>query len=155
MLRGEAVLVENGIPGTELYVVRDGTLELIHNEVAIDVITTGEVFGHPTLLTGLPPEFTTRARESSRLYCIPMDVALDILSRVEGVRFVARTLRERLTNAADTMRTAPCSDAAGDRTTAGPPVFCGPDVTIREAARLMMAEGARPSSCRHEASSAS
>lgn len=142
LVRGEAVLVENGVPGTELYIVRDGTLELIHHEVAIDVITTGEVFGHPTLLTGLPPEFTTRALEESRLYCIPMDVALDILSRVEGVRFVARTLRERLTNAANTMSALP--DARTRPVTAlltRPPVFCDPDATIREAAGLMIAEG--------------
>ena len=31
MLSGEAVLVEYGVPGTELYVVKDGTLELVHN----------------------------------------------------------------------------------------------------------------------------
>ena len=60
---GEAVLVESGVPGTELYVVRDGTLELVHKEAVVALITPGEVFGHPTLLTGLPPEFTTRARQ--------------------------------------------------------------------------------------------
>ena len=48
------MLVEYGVPGTELYVVKDGTLELVHNEVPVDVITTGEVFGHPTLLDRPP-----------------------------------------------------------------------------------------------------
>jgi CBS domain-containing protein len=139
---GEAVLVEYGIPGTELFVVREGTFDLVHNEVPVDVITAGEVFGHPTLLTGLPPEFTTRAREDSTLYCIPMDVALDYLSRLEGVRFVARTLRERLTHAANTMHALP--DVRTRPVTAllqGAPLFCGPDVSIREAADLMIAGG--------------
>ena len=142
VVSGEAVLVENGVPGTELYVVREGTLALVHNEVMIDVITAGEVFGHPTLLTGLPPEFTTRALDDATLYCIPMDVALDILSRLEGVRFVARTLRERLTNAAEMMhvlpdtRTRPVTALLSRR-----PLLCDPDTTIREAARLMIAEG--------------
>ena len=142
LVRGEAVLIQNGVPGTELYVLRDGTLELVHDEAPIDVITAGEVFGHPTLLTGLPPEFTTRALEESRLYCIPMDVALDILSRVEGVRFVARTLRERLTNAANTM--SALSDVRTRPVTAlltRPPLFCEPDTTIREAAGMMIAGG--------------
>ena len=139
---GEAVLVEYGVPGTQLYVVREGTLELVHNEVTIDVIGAGEVFGHPTLLTGLPPEFTTRAREDSTLYCIPMDMALEILSRLEGVKFVARTLRERLTHAASTMHALP--DVRTRPVTAllqEAPLFCAPDVTIREAADLMIAGG--------------
>ena len=140
--KGEAVLVEYGVPGTELYVVRDGTLELVHDEVSVDVINSGEVFGHPTLLTGLPPEFTTRAREDSTLYCIPTDVALEILSRVDGVRFVARTLRERLIHAANTMNAL--ADAQARPVTAllqRAPLFCDPEVPIREAAALMIAEG--------------
>ncbi len=68
---GEAVLVESGVPGTELYVVYDGTLELVHKEAVVAIITRGEVFGHTTLLTDLPPEFTTRASVDSILYCIP------------------------------------------------------------------------------------
>ena len=87
---GDAVLVEGGEPGSELFVVRDGTLELVNREVVVAIIGSGDVFGHPTLLTGLAPEFTTRARTKSHLYCIPRDIAMDILSRTDGVRFVAR-----------------------------------------------------------------
>jgi hypothetical protein len=32
VVSGEAVLVEYGAPGTELFVVKEGTLELVHNE---------------------------------------------------------------------------------------------------------------------------
>ena len=141
VLSGEAVLVEYGVPGTQLYVVKDGTLELVHNRVPIDVISAGEVFGHPTLLTGLPPEFTTRAREASSLYCIPMDIALEILSRLEGVRFVARTLRERLTHAANQMALPDVRTRPVTALLRGAPLFCGPDVSIREAASLMIAGG--------------
>lgn len=138
---GEAVLVESGLPGTELCVVRDGTFELIHKEAIVAIVTSGEVFGHPTLLTGLAPEFTTRAREDSTLYCIPKDVALDILSRPEGVKFVARTGRDRLIQAARTMRALP--DVRTRPVTSllrEPPLFCDPDTTIRDAAREMVAE---------------
>jgi CBS domain-containing protein len=139
---GATVLVESGRPGTQLYVVRDGTFELLHKEVVVDIIARNEVFGHPTLLTGESPEFTTRAREDSTLFCIPAETALGILSRLEGVRFVARTLRDRLIKAAGTMRALP--DVRLRPVTSllrGDPVFCDPDTTIAAAAQLMAKEG--------------
>ena len=100
------------------------------------------MFGHPTLLTGLSPEFTVRAREDSLLYCIPRDVALELLTRPEGVTFVARTGRDRLIQAARTMSALP--DVRTQPVTSlvrSAPLFCEPDTTVREAARLMAAEG--------------
>ncbi len=138
---GEAVLVENGATGTYLYVVRDGTMELDHNGNVVDVVTRGQVFGHPTLVTGLAPEFTVRAREDTVLYLIPRDVALSILSSPEGVTFVAQTLRERIIRAAQAMRSLP--DARTVRVTSlvrRGPVYCQPSTTVREAARLMSDE---------------
>jgi CBS domain-containing protein len=139
---GEAVLVEGGPPGTELFMVRDGTFELLHREVVVDIIGCGGVFGHPTLVTGLAPEFTVRAREDSLLYCIPRDIALELLARLEGVTFVARTGRDRLIQAARTMsalpdlRTRPVTSLVRNK-----PLFCKPGTTVREAARLMAVEG--------------
>jgi CBS domain-containing protein len=137
---GEAVLVESGVPGTELYVVRDGTLELVHKEAVVALITRGEVFGHPTLLTGLPPEFTTRARSQSALYCIPKDVAFDLLSHPEGLMWLAGNQRERLIQAARTMRSLP--DVRNRPVTSlvrSEPLFCEPDTPIREAAGMLSA----------------
>ena len=64
-------------------------MELDHKGHVVDVVTKGQVFGHPTVITGLAPEFTVRAREDTALYLIPRDVALDFLSRPDGVTFVA------------------------------------------------------------------
>jgi len=139
---GQAVLVEGGTPGTELYVVCDGTLELLFKEVVVDIVARGEVFGHPTLLTGDAPEFTMRARGQATLFCIPADVAIDLLSRPQGVRFVARTLRDRLLLAARTLRALP--DVRTRPVTSllrGAAVFCDPGTTIADAAALMAAEG--------------
>ena len=104
---GEAVLVESGVPGTELYVVYEGTLELVHKEAVVALITRGEVFGHPSLLTGLPPEFTTRANSRAVLYCIPKDAAFDLLSHPEGLMWLAGNQRERLIQATRAMRALP------------------------------------------------
>jgi CBS domain-containing protein len=138
---GETVLVESGPPGEELFVVRDGTLELLHKEAVVAIITSGEVFGYPTLLTGLPPEFTIRARQDSIVYGIPKDDAFSVLSRPEGVRFVAGNLRERLLQAARTMRslpdvrTRPVTSLLRSR-----PLFCEPGTPIRDAAKLLIDE---------------
>src|SRR5664280_437529 len=141
VVTGEMVLVESGPPGTELYVVREGTFELTHKQALVAILTSGEVFGHPTLLTGLPPELSTRARQDSTLYVIPHEVALAVLSRPEGLRFVAGSLRERLLDAARTMRALP--DAVTRPVTSlirSAPLFLDPDASVRRAAQLMEVE---------------
>ena len=138
---GEIVLVESGVPGTELYVVREGAFELTHKQAVVTILTSGEVFGHPTLLTGLPPEFSIQARQGSTLYVITREVAVDVLSRPEGVRFVAGSLRERLLDAARTMRALP--DVVTRPVTSlirSAPLFCDPEASARDAAELMAAE---------------
>ena len=139
---GETVLVEGGAPGTQLYVVLDGAFELTHKGVVVDVVSLGEVFGHPTLLTGEAPEFTMRAREDSAVFCIRGDLALEVLSTPAGVRFVAHTLRDRLIQAARTMRSLP--EVRLRRVTElvrHAPIFCEPDTLITDAAELMAQEG--------------
>ncbi len=139
---GEAVLVEGGPPGHELYVVRHGVLELAHKEATVAILTVGEVFGYPTLLTGLAPEFTARAREDALLYCIPVDEAIDILGRPEGVRFVAGNLRERLIQAARTMRSLPeVRTRPVTSLVRSAPLFCEADTPIRDAAQMLIDAG--------------
>ena len=139
--KGEVVLVEGGEVGQELYVVSKGTFDLEHQGVTIAVMDRGRMFGHPTLLTGEPPEFTTRALEDAAVYCIPPDIGLEVLGRPAGVRFVARGLRARLIDAARTMRALP---DVRTRTVASllhhPPVFCAPETSIADAAALMAAQ---------------
>ncbi len=136
--RGEAVLVENGPPGEHLYVVRDGTMELDHKNRVVDLVTKGQLFGHPTLLSGQPPEFTVRAREDSALYVLPRDEAVAVLGRPEGAAFIAQTFRDRVLRTSATahalpdVRTVPVT-----RLIRREPVFCPPDMTVRKVAQLM------------------
>ena len=142
VVAGEALLVESGVPGTELYVVRDGTLELVHKEAVVALITPREVFGSPTLLTGLPPEFTVRVRQDASLYCIPKDVAFDLLNHPEGLMWLAGAQRGRLIQAARTMRALP--DVRNRPVTSlirSAPLLCEPDTPIREAARMLAEAG--------------
>ena len=135
---GESVTVEGGAPTTELYVVRDGAFEISHRHVALDILSRGAVVGHPSLLTGMAPEFTTKAREDSTVYCIPGELALDILSRTDGVVFVAKTLRERLIQTARTVGALTGVRARTVRSLLhGAPTFFDPDTPVSTVARAM------------------
>jgi CBS domain-containing protein len=138
---GMAVLVEGGPPGTVLYVVVDGILELTTRGQVIDVVTSGGLAGIPTLLTGLAPEITVRARDHTVVYEIPRDVALSVLGTPEGVGLAARVLRDRFLRA--TRMTQPVAETTSAPVSAiirRAPVICGPDTPIREAARIMSQE---------------
>ena len=135
---GELVLVEDGAPATHLYVVRTGSVELVHDDQVIDVLEPGEVFGHPSLLSGLAPAFDVRAHEDSVCLLLETSVALRLLGSPPGVEFVASSLRERL------VRTGNVAHAQAEQRTAHlgalvhrPAVECTPATSAGEAARLM------------------
>jgi CBS domain-containing protein len=135
---GELVLVEDGTPARHLYVVRSGSVELVHEEEVIDVLEPGESFGHPSLLSGMAPAFDVRAREQTVCLLIEADVALRLLGSPSGVEFVASSLRERL------VRTGHVAHAQAEQRTAHlgalvhrPAVECTADAEAGDAARLM------------------
>src|SRR5438552_8780848 len=94
---GETVIVEDGRPAQHFYVIRDGSMELVHEDEVIDVLEPGEGFGHPSLLTGLAPAFTVRAHEDSVCYLLPREQEITVLGSPAGAGLVSATLRERLT----------------------------------------------------------
>jgi CBS domain-containing protein len=135
---GTDALVEDGEPTTSLFVIRSGSMELIHQEEVVDVLEPGECFGHPSLLTGMAPAFTVRAHEDTVCYVIPRETALDVLGGREGASYVALTLRERLTRTGHTVHALPeIRTLQIASLISSPPVFCEPDTTIREAASAM------------------
>jgi CBS domain-containing protein len=138
---GEVVLVQNGPPARYFFVIRDGSLDLVNNETVVDVMASGETFGHATLLTEHAPAFTVRAREEAILYLIPRAVALELLGTPAGVTYIADTLSDRRVRTmrafvgTPQVRTVPVASLIRR-----PPVFCDLDTSVREAARLMSQE---------------
>jgi CBS domain-containing protein len=135
---GDLVLIEDGTPARHLYVVRTGSVELLHEEEVIDVLEPGEAFGHPSLLSGMAPAFDVRAREPTVCLLLDAAVALRLLGSPSGVEFVASSLRERL------VRAGRVAHAQADQRTAHlgalvhrPAVECTPETTAGDAARLM------------------
>lgn len=150
-LAGTTIFAEGAQPVAHVRVVRSGAVEIIHSGAVLDLLGVGELFGHGSMLSGLPAGFTARAHEDTLCYRLGADVALRVLARPESVGFVARSL---LTSRGDAVGepSPPRGPASGGgRDPAhqpvgslirARPVVVGPDTTIREAARLMNAAGA-------------
>jgi CBS domain-containing protein len=139
---GQTILVEDGPPSRHFYVVRSGSVELLHEGELIDVLEPGEGFGHPSLLTGMAPAFTVRAHEPSRLVLVPKKQALAVLGGPRGAGFVAATLRERLTRAGHTVHALPeLGTVHVADLLRGPPLECEGSTSIRHAAELMTEHG--------------
>src|SRR6476619_7311310 len=138
---GTDILIEDGPPASELFVILSGSVELRHQDEVVDILEPGESFGHPSLLTGMAAAFTVRAHEDTTCYAIGREAALEVLGRPAGAIFVAQTMRERLVRTGHTVHGLPevRTIRVGNLITA-PPVLCRPERTIREAANLMSAE---------------
>jgi len=135
---GENILVEDAEPADHFYVVRDGAVELVHQEEVVDVLEPGECFGHPSLLTGMAPAFTVRAHGGCVCYAIPGERAQLVLRGAAAARYVAMTLRERLTRTGHTVHALPqLATLRVEELITRPPLFCRGDVAIRTAAQIM------------------
>src|SRR5204862_390280 len=78
-------------PAGYLRVVRAGSVEIIHDGQVLDLLGPGELFGHASMLSGLPTGFEARAAEDTTCYRIPADVISPLLARPDFLRFIARS----------------------------------------------------------------
>jgi len=141
---GKTIFSQGAGPVEYVWVVRAGAVEIIHNGRVLDLLGPGELFGHASMISGLPTGFEARAAEDTVCYRIPADVMLPLLARADVLRFVARSIV--------TGRDVPVAALASS---ADPvqrhvealirtrPLLCRADEPIREAAKQMTAEGAR------------
>ena len=140
--RGKTIFSEGTGPVTYLRVVRSGSVEILHDGQVLDLLGPGELFGHASMLSGLPTGFEARAAEDMLCYRIPADVISPLLARPEFLRFIARSIVSG--RAAAPERTPP-ADPVQRRVASlirNPPLLCSADEPIREAAKRMTAEGA-------------
>src|SRR5580698_10368659 len=85
---GTTILSQGSEPVHHVHIVRSGAVELISDGLVLDLLGPGELFGHGSMLSGLPAGFTARAHEDTLTYRIAADVALPVLARPESVIFV-------------------------------------------------------------------
>jgi CBS domain-containing protein len=140
--RGATVLQQGGPPSRFFYVVRTGGVELLDDGVVIDLLDEGEMFGHPSLVAGLPPTLSVRAFEDTICYLIEGQVAEEVIGTRSGIEFLARGLARRSRQAAlasETERIArppvPLSTILHREA-----IGCAPTVSVRDAAATMARE---------------
>ena len=138
---GDIVFGEGAEPVRHLRVMCSGAVELATRGKVLDVLVEGDVFGHGSLLSGLPTAFSARAVEDATCYRIAAEEARSLLSGPAGVTFVARSLLEEPTELHILARepAVNTADQPVGSLVRGEPIVCGPDTTIREAAQLMSA----------------
>jgi CBS domain-containing protein len=141
---GTSIFLEGAEPIEHLRVVRTGAVEIVHEGHVLDLLGEGELFGHASMLSGLPTGFEARAAEDTLCYLLGSDIARELLSAPAGLRYVARSLvkaqSELYANWPSPPRD-PSTQAVGSLIRATP-VVCEPDTPIREAAQRMTAAAA-------------
>ncbi len=66
------VIISAGEPALDhLYIVRTGSVEVLDRGNVVDLLGSGDAFGHISVLTGLPPQFSVRAAEDTLCYRLP------------------------------------------------------------------------------------
>ena len=78
---GDVVFGEGAAPVRHLRVIRSGVVELATRGRVLDMLVEGDVFGHGSLLSGLPTAFSARAVEDSTCSRIPGEEARGLLFR--------------------------------------------------------------------------
>jgi CBS domain-containing protein len=125
-------------------VVRRGAVELVDGSRVLDVLGEGGLFGHPSMLSGLPFGFEARAQEDSRCYSMAASDVIPLLARRSSLSYLTRSLLQRR----ETGGVAAEADVASAEMTQQParalirrePVTCAADRPLREVAGLMSDE---------------
>ena len=137
--RGKAIFPQGAGPVEYVWVVRSGSVEVINDGRVLDLLGPGELFGHASMISGLPTGFEARAAEDTVCYRIPADVIRPLLARPDVLRFVTRSIVARAVPAEPVSDPVQSPVATLIRT---PPLLCQGTEPIREAARRMTDQGA-------------
>jgi len=145
-LAGTPIFSQDAGPVEHLRVVRAGAVEIVLGGRVLDVLGPGELFGHASMLSGLPPGFVARAEQDTLCYRIPETVAAEVLTRPASARYLARsllTMHARSPSALVRREATPDPANQPLRTLIkGSPVICAPSTPLREVAAAITAAGA-------------
>jgi len=141
---GATIFPQGKRPQSEVRVVRRGAVALVDRGRVVDVLGEGELFGHPSMLSGQPTGFEARAHEDALCYALSANDVVPLLARPSSLRYLTQSLlRRRRPGGVDETDVASAEVAqqpAAALIRRGP-VTCGPDVPVREVAQRMVAEG--------------
>ncbi|HSD24933.1 MAG TPA: putative nucleotidyltransferase substrate binding domain-containing protein [Solirubrobacterales bacterium] len=124
-------------------VIRRGGVELLDRGRPVDLLGEGEMFGHPSVISGEPTRYEARAREDTLCYSLPAEEVIPLLGRPSSLRYLVRSMLARTSPAPGGVEEMPGPEVARQYASdlvRRPPVTCKPETTLRDAARLMGAE---------------
>jgi CBS domain-containing protein len=140
--RGKTIFSQGTGPVEHVWMVRAGSVEIIYDGRILDLLGPGELFGHASMISGLPTGFEARAAEDTLCLRVPADVMRPLLARPDVLRFVARSIvTDRGRPVARPVPADPVQRPAAALIRM-PPLLCEASEPIREAAKRMTAEGA-------------
>jgi CBS domain-containing protein len=142
---GQIIFSKGVQPLEHLRVVRAGAVEVVSDGQVLDLIGPGEMFGHASMLSGLPPGFEARAAEDTLTFRIPIDAATHALSQPRAMRYMTRLLLEDRHR----LRSGPSAQIVRDQlrepvgaAIRATPLVVTPETPVRNAARQMASAGA-------------
>src|SRR5215469_13151981 len=140
---GERIFSQGAGPVEYLRVVRTGSVEILNDGRVLDLLGPGELFGHASMLSGLPTGFEARAAEDTSCCRIPAAVIGPLLARPDFLAFIARSIVGDRAKAGPerSLRPDPVQRPV-ETLIRTPPLLCPAGEPIREAAKRMTAEGA-------------
>ncbi len=98
---GTVVVPDGAPPLTSMYVIRTGAVEIVDRGRVVDLLGTGDTFGHVSLLSGLPPALEVRTAEDTLAYRLPDPrTVLEHPDRLRFHHYGTMVTRERLTRTA-------------------------------------------------------
>lgn len=68
---GTVIVSAGSAPLDHIYIVRTGSVEVLDRGNVVDQLAPGDAFGHISVLTGLPPQYSVRASEETLCYRLP------------------------------------------------------------------------------------
>src|SRR3954452_21436843 len=76
-------------------VVRRGSIEMVDGGRVLDELGEGELFGHPSMLSGLPFGFEARAQGDRCCYSMAASDVIPLLARRSSLSYLTRSLLQR------------------------------------------------------------
>lgn len=137
---GTVIIQQSGTPSAFLYVVVEGSVEVIGEGEVLDELHEGDSFGEMSLLTGEEPVATVRPRDYAVCLLLDRDAAVDVLGTRPGAAFLTASLRrrfDRLATAADRAPIRSAQATVGSLVSASP-VLCDPSDAVAEVAKAMV-----------------
>jgi len=98
---GETVIRQDGKISSCLYLIADGTINLVRDGVVVQVLEEGDCFGHPSIISSHAPTASATAETETLLHGIPADLFTELLrTNPKFAGFFLTSLGERLSHLA-------------------------------------------------------